>query len=271
MFLVDTHTHIEGSEYDADRGEVIARSLEAGIKVIVNAAFDMESSIAAAKLANENEPVYACMGFHPCDSAGYNEETEAALEKLYFDNGGKDGKIRAIGEIGLDYHYDDTDKEKQHEVLEAQVKLAHKLKLPIVIHSRDADQDCYDLLEKFDAYKNGLIMHCFSGSADMAERYVKKGVLLGIGGVLTFKNARKLVEVTERIPLENLVFETDAPYLTPMPFRGKRNEPSYIQYVAEKLAEIKGVSVEEVARITTKNALKFYRLEHLLKEKEEYE
>ncbi len=267
MFLVDTHTHIEGDEYAEDRADVISRSLEAGIKIIVNAAFDMDSSMAAAKLASENEPVYACMGFHPCDSAGYNEETEAKLEKLFYDNGGKGGKIRAIGEIGLDYHYDDTDKLQQHKVLEAQVKLADKLKLPIVIHSRDADQDTYDLLEKFDAYKNGLIMHCFSGSVDMAERYVKKGALLGLGGVLTFKNARKLVEVAERIPLEHLVFETDAPYLTPMPYRGKRNEPSYIKYVAEKLAEIKGVSVEEVARITTNNALKLYGLEHLLKEK----
>ncbi len=267
MFLVDTHTHIEGTEYAEDRDEVITRSLEAGIKIIVNAAFDMDSSIAAIKLANENEPVYACMGFHPCDSAGYNEESEAMLEKLFYDNGGKDGKIRAIGEIGLDYHYDDTDKVQQHKVLEAQVKLADKLKLPIVIHSRDADQDTYDLLEQFNAYKNGLIMHCLSGSADMAERYVKKGALLGVGGVLTFKNARKLLEVAERIPLEHLVFETDAPYLTPMPFRGKRNEPSYIKYVAEKLAEIKGVSVEEVARITTNNALRFYGLAQLLEKK----
>ncbi len=267
MFLVDTHTHIEGEEFDKDRTEVIKRSIEAGIKIIVNAAFDMDSSKAAIDLANSEEAVYSCMGFHPCDSAGYDLEAERALEKLYYDNGGKDGKIRAIGEIGLDYHYDDTDKEKQYEVLKAQVELARKLSLPIVIHSRDADQDTYDLLEEFNAYENGLLMHCFSGSKDMAERYVKKGALLGIGGVLTFKNARKLLEVAESVPLENMVFETDAPYLTPTPFRGKRNEPAYIRYTAEKLAEIKGVSVEEVARITTNNALKFYGLEHLLKEK----
>ncbi len=267
MFLVDTHTHIEGAEFDDDRSEVIKRSIEAGIKIIVNAAFDMNSSKAAIDLANREEAVYACMGFHPCDSAAYTPEAEKELEKLYYDNGGKDGKIRAIGEIGLDYHYDDTDKEKQYEVLKAQVELARKLNLPIVIHSRDADQDTYDLLEEFNAYDNGLLMHCFSGSKDMAERYVKKGALLGIGGVLTFKNARKLLEVAENVPLENIVFETDAPYLTPTPFRGKRNEPAYIRYTAEKLAEIKGVSVEEVARITTDNALKFYGLEHLLKEK----
>ncbi len=266
MFLVDTHTHIEGDEYKGDRDEVIKRSHEAGIKIIVNAAYDMDSSIAATALANKEDSVYACIGFHPCDSAGYDADAEAKLEKLFYDNGGKDGKIVGIGEIGLDYHYEDTDKAKQHEVFEAQVNLARKLGLPIVIHSRDADQDTYGLLEKFNAFELGVILHCYAGSADMAKRYMKHGVLFGIGGVLTFKNARRLVEVAETVPLEHLVFETDAPYLTPTPFRGKRNEPSYIQYTCKKLAEIKGVSEEEVARITTKNALKFYGIEHLISE-----
>ncbi len=265
MFLVDTHTHIEGDEYKDDRDAVIQRSHDAGIKIIVNAAYDMNSSIAAAELAKKEASVYACIGFHPCDSAGYDADAEAKLENLFYDNGGKDGKIVGIGEIGLDYHYDDTDKNKQYEVLEAQIELARRLKLPIVIHSRDADQDTYDLLEKFNAFELGVILHCYSGSADMAKRYMKNGVLFGIGGVLTFKNARRLVEVAEKVPLEHFVFETDAPYLTPTPFRGKRNEPSYIQYTCQKLAEIKGVSVEEVAEKTTANALKFYGLEHLLK------
>ncbi|MDO4772650.1 MAG: TatD family hydrolase [Bacillota bacterium] len=268
MFLVDTHTHIEGEDFASEIQELIGRAGEAGVKVIINAAFDMQSSLAALDLAKREAAVYACMGFHPCDSAKFDEGAEAALEALFFENGGHEGKIKAIGEIGLDYHYDDTDKEKQHQVLEAQVKLAKKLDLPIVIHSRDADQDTYELLERFGAFEQGVLMHCYSGSAEMAKRYVKKGALLGIGGVLTFKNARKLVEVCEQVPLEHLVFETDAPYLAPVPFRGKRNEPAYIAYTAEKLAEIKGISVEEVAEQTTKNALRFYRLEQLLEQEQ---
>lgn len=265
MFLVDTHTHIEGNEFEQDRRDVIDRSIAAGVRVIVNAAYDMESSKKAIALANREEAVYACMGIHPCESRKFGEETISDLERLFLEHGGSEGKIRAIGEIGLDYHYEDTDKFKQYEVLEAQVELAKKLHLPVVIHSRDADRDSFDFLKKFGAFETGVLMHCYSGSFEMAKRYVAEGALFGIGGVLTFKNAKKLVEVVEEISIEHLVFETDAPYLTPMPFRGKRNEPSYIRYTAERMAELKGISLEEVARRTTKNALKFYRLEHLLK------
>ncbi len=260
MFLIDTHTHIEGENYDQDRDEVISRAKEAGIDLIFNASFDLESSKKAWKLAKANDSMYCYIGYHPCDSAGYNDEVEQTFINIIEEDKKDKHKIRALGEIGLDYHYDDTDKTKQHEVFEAQIDLARKLNLPIVIHSRDADQDTFDMLKNNKAFELGVLMHCYGSSLEMAKRYIEHGVLLGIGGVLTFKNARKLLEVAEYIPLEYLVFETDAPYLTPSPYRGKRNEPSYLRYTAEKLAELKNVSIEEVAKITTENALNFFNL-----------
>lgn len=257
-FLVDTHTHIEGKEFLHDRDLVLARARKAGVRVFVNPAYDMASSIEAVALSCDEPDVYACVGFHPSDSSGYTEQSEAALIEL-----AKSKKVKAIGEIGLDYHYDNVDKVVQKRVFERQIDLARTLDLPIVIHSRDADKDTFDILLENKAFDLGVLMHCYGSSLDMAREYVKRGAILGIGGVLTFKNARKLVEVVQGIDLKHLVLETDAPYLAPSPYRGKRNEPSYIRLVAEKLAEIKGLSYEEVLEQTSETALGFYGIDAL--------
>ncbi len=251
--LIDTHAHIEGVEFDNDRLEVISRAKEAGVGLIFNISYDMDSSIAATDLAEKHDDIYAVIGFHPSDSASYTDEAEARLKEL-----SKSPKVRAIGEIGLDYHYDNTDKVKQKEVFVRQIDLARELNLPIVIHSRDADKDTFDILVENRAFELGVLMHCYGSSLEMAREYVKRGAILGIGGVLTFKNAKKLVEVAKGISLEHMVLETDSPYLAPTPYRGKRNEPSYVKLVAEKLAELKDTTYEEVIKVTGKNALEFY-------------
>ncbi len=251
--LVDTHTHIEGSEFDEDRAEVIARSLEHGVEIIVNASFDLDSSRAATGLAEKYDCVYSCIGFHPNDADKYSDEAERELIEL-----SKSKKVVAIGEIGLDYHYEGYDKSLQKRVFKRQMDIARELGLPVVIHSRDADKDTFDMLKP--ELESGLkvLLHCYGGSYEMAKEYVKLGAYLGIGGVVTFKNSRKLVEVAEKIDLSHIVFETDAPYLTPHPNRGKRNEPFNVYHTAMKVAEIKNRSFEDVSSITTDNAKRFY-------------
>lgn len=251
--LVDTHTHIEGEDFKEDFDALLKRAEEAGLGIIINPAYDLTSSYAASELAKNYEKIYACIGFHPSDSHKYDEAARKELMEL-----SKKAKVVAIGEIGLDYYYDDHDKETQKRVFIDQIKVAKLCRLPIVIHSRSADRDTFDILEKEGAYGQGVLMHCYSQSLEMAREYVKRGAYLGIGGVITFKNARKLVEVVREIPLDHFVLETDAPYLAPEPYRGKRNEPSYIAKVCEKIAEIKNLSYEEVAEVTTRNALNFY-------------
>lgn len=253
--LVDTHTHIEGEAFAADFEEVIFRAREAGVSCIVNPGYDLNSSKAAVNLAGNYDFIYAAIGFHPSDVEKFSSE---ALQELY--DLSKHKKVVAIGEIGLDYHYEGYDKNLQKEVFIKQIDLARSLKLPIVIHSRDADKDTFDILEETGAFNLGVLMHCFSGSPEMAREYVKRGAVIGVGGVITFKNARKLVEVVRNLELKHIVLETDAPYLAPEPYRSKRNEPSYIKHVAEKIAEIKSLSYDEVARVTGENALKFYRI-----------
>lgn len=251
--LIDTHAHIEGDEFDADRDEVLKRADEAGLKLIFNISYNMKSSLSSIDISRKYDNIYAVIGFHPSDSADYNEKEENNLRRM-----AKFEKVKAIGEIGLDYHYENTDKKTQKDVFKKQIELARELKLPIVIHSRDSDKDTFDILEENNAFELGVLMHCYGSSLEMAREYVKRGAILGIGGVLTFKNAKKLLEVVRETSLENLVLETDCPYLAPTPFRGKRNEPSYIKLVAEKMAEIKNISYEEVVKETGKNALRFY-------------
>ncbi len=251
--LVDTHTHIEGEEFDADRNAVVERALSAGVEVIVNASCDLDSSKKAVALTTNYDCVYAVVGYHPNDAQGYNASSEAELVKLL-----RNDKVVAIGEIGLDYHYEGHDKELQKEVFLKQIALAKENELPVVIHSRDADKDTFDILKPVLLSGQKVLLHCYGGSYEMAKEYVKLGAYIGIGGVVTFKNAKKLVEVAEKIDLSHIVLETDAPYLSPTPFRGKRNEPSYVKMVAEKIAEIKGVDVEKVSQITTENAVRFY-------------
>ena len=243
----DSHAHYDDEKFDLDRVELLDSLKEKGVSYVVNAAADMSSAETSIKLAQEYNFIYAAVGVHPHDAENMKDSDLLTLKEM-----SKHKKVVAIGEIGLDYYYDFSPKEAQRKWFIEQLKLAKQLDLPVIIHSRDACQETFEIIRE-SGVKNGVI-HCFSGSKEMAQEYVKRGFYIGIGGSLTFKNAKKTVEVVETISLDNIVIETDAPYLTPVPHRGKRNDSSYLSYVVEKIAEIKNTSAEDVARITMKNA-----------------
>lgn len=251
MKLVDTHCHLDNEKFDQDRLEVIERIKE-NLEFCVNIGYDLASSKKSLELAKEYDFIYAVIGVHPIDIAEYSEEVEKELEHL-----GKNPKVVAIGEIGLDYHWMTEPKEIQQERFKSQLELAERLNKPVVIHTRDAMEDTVNILKNYPNITG--VIHCYPGSLETAKQLVDR-FYLGIGGTLTFKNSKKAVEVVKDIPLDRIVIETDCPYLTPEPFRGKRNEPIYVEYVAKKIAEIKEISVEDVTKITTENAKKLYRI-----------
>lgn len=251
MKLVDTHCHLDNEKFDEDRLEVIERIKE-NLEFCVNIGYDLASSKKSLELAKEYDFIYAVIGVHPIDIAEYSEEVEKELEHL-----GKNPKVVAIGEIGLDYHWMTEPKEIQQERFKSQLELAERLNKPVVIHTRDAMEDTVNILKNYPNITG--VIHCYPGSLETAKQLVDR-FYLGIGGTLTFKNSKKAVEVVKDIPLDRIVIETDCPYLTPEPFRGKRNEPIYVEYVAKKIAEIKEISVEDVTKITTENAKKLYRI-----------
>ena len=251
MKLVDTHCHLDNEKFDEDRLEVIERIKE-NLEFCVNIGYDLASSKKSLELAKEYDFIYAVIGVHPIDIAEYDEEVEKELELL-----GKNPKVVAIGEIGLDYHWMTEPKEIQQERFKRQLELAERLNKPVVIHTRDAMEDTVNILKEYPNITG--VIHCYPGSLETAKQLVDR-FYLGIGGTLTFKNSKKAVEVVKDIPLDRIVIETDCPYLTPEPFRGKRNEPIYVEYVAKKIAEIKEISVEDVTKITTENAKKLYRI-----------
>ena len=244
--IIDTHTHI----YDKQFEDVIDR-IENQLEGIVSIGFDLESSQKSVELAKKYNFIHAVVGVHPVDISKYNDEVEKEIEKLALN----EEKVVAIGEIGLDYHWMADPKDVQAEGFRKQMALAEKVKKPVVIHTREALQDTLDILAEFPNV--GGILHCYPGSYEAAKPFLDR-YFLGIGGTLTFKNNRKTKELVEVLPLEKIVIETDCPYLTPVPFRGKRNEPIYTSYVAEEIARIKNISVEEVIKITTENAKKIY-------------
>ena len=251
MKLVDTHCHLDNEKFDEDRLEVIERIKE-NLEFCVNIGYDLASSKKSLELAKEYDFIYAVIGVHPIDIAEYDEEVEKELELL-----GKNPKVVAIGEIGLDYHWMTEPKEIQQERFKRQLELAERLNKPVVIHTRDAMEDTVNILKNYPNITG--VIHCYPGSLETAKQLVDR-FYLGIGGTLTFKNSKKAVEVVKDIPLDRIVIETDCPYLTPEPFRGKRNEPIYVEYVAKKIAEIKEISVEDVTKVTTENAKKLYRI-----------
>lgn len=244
---VDTHCHLDGIE--KKRRDEIVDSV--GNSIIIISGFDNASNIEVLELINEYPNAYGTLGIHP-DEVNVNDVKE--LEGIV-----KKSKVVGVGEIGLDYHYGKGDMELQKELFIKQIKIARENKLPIVVHSRDAAEDTYNILREH-AKDMKIIMHCFSYSLDMAKKFIKLGVKLGIGGVVTFKNSKTLVEVVKEISLDHLVLETDSPWLTPEPFRGKLNEPKNIPIIAQKIAEIKEISVEEVLERTTKNAIEQFDL-----------
>lgn len=249
----DSHAHYDDERFEEDRESLLESLKEKGVDFVVNAAADMSSCHTSLALAEKYAFIYSSIGVHPHD---VKDLTEADLEEMKQLAAHK--KVVAIGEIGLDYYYDNSPREEQRIWFMKQLLLAKELDLPVIIHSRDASQETFDLIVE-SGVKEGVI-HCFSGSYELAKEYVKRGFYIGVGGSLTFKNARKTVEVVEGIELDHILIETDCPYLTPVPHRGKRNDSSYLKYVVQKIAEIKGISEDEVARVSCQNAKLLFRI-----------
>ena len=258
MKIFDTHAHYDDDAFDEDREKLLDESFGAGKTVsnIANIGCDIESSRESVRLAERYDYMYAVVGVIPHH---VGDMTEADLEELRR-LAKESEKVVAIGEIGLDYHYDEPSKEKQFKWFSAQMELAKELGLPIVIHSRDAAQDTYELMKKAHAEEIGGVVHCYSYSEEMSREFLKMGFYFGIGGVVTFKNSKKLKRAVESIPISNIVLETDSPYLTPSPYRGERNNSGYLPYVVSEIARLKGMTEEEVAEITYENACRLYGL-----------
>ena len=254
MMLYDTHAHFDDEAFDADRHELLASMKDMGVTLINNIGCDVPSSRASIELAEQYPFVYATVGHWPGNTYQMNEEMLEEYRRL-----AQHPKVVAIGEIGLDYHYDDTPREVQQYWFRRQMELAVDLNLPVVIHEREAHEDGLKIVREF-AHKIPGVFHCFSGSAEMAKEIVKLGWHVSFTGVVTFKNARRALEAMAAVPLDRLMIETDAPYMAPTPYRGKRNHSGYVDKVAEKLAEIKGISVEDAARITMENGKRFFRI-----------
>ena len=252
--LFDTHAHMDDRAFDNDREELLRSLPEQGLTLVMNPGCSLGSSRNASKLAQEYDYIYAAVGSHPDAADEVNEEVLDEYRKLCKLN----PKIKAIGEIGLDYHYEDIPRDIQLQAFRAQMALAKELHLPAIVHERDAHEDGMAVVREFPEVTG--VFHCYSGSAEMARQLVDKGWYIGFTGVLTFKNARKAVEVAASIPLERIVLETDCPYMAPEPFRGKRNHPGYLYRMAEKLAEIRGLSVEEIHAITVENGRRLYKI-----------
>ena len=253
--LFDTHAHMDDRAFDEDRHELIAELPGQGVGLVMNPGCSLASSRNADALSRQYDFVYAAVGSHPDAADEVNEEVLEEYRKLCKLN----SKIKAIGEIGLDYHYEDIPREIQLKAFRAQMALAAEVDLPVIVHEREAHADGMAVVDEFPMVKG--VFHCYSGSAEMAKELVKRGWYIGFTGVLTFKNAKKAVEVASQIPLDRLVLETDCPYMAPEPFRGKRNHPGYLYRMAEKLAEIRGMSVEDIHRITMENGKRLYRMD----------
>ena len=252
--LFDTHAHMDDRAFDEDRESLLASLPEHGLALVMNPGCSLVSSRNAVRLANTYDYIYAAVGSHPDVADEVNEDILAEYRTLVREN----PKVRAIGEIGLDYHYEDIPRQIQLKAFRKQMELAKELDLPVIVHEREAHDDGMKMVHDFPTVKG--VFHCYSGSAEMARQLVDQGWYIGFTGVLTFKNARKAVEVASSIPLERIVLETDCPYMAPDPFRGRRNDPGQLYRMAEKLAEIRGLTVEEIHAITTENGKRLYRM-----------
>ena len=252
--LFDTHAHMDDHAFDEDRDILLADLPNRGIGLLMNPGCSLASSYNTDRLSREYDYIYAAVGSHPDVADEVTEDVLNIYRRLCADN----PKIKAIGEIGLDYHYEDIPREIQLKAFRAQMALAKELNLPVIVHERDAHEDGMAVVAEFPEVTG--VFHCYSGSAEMAKQLVRKGWYIGFTGVLTFKNARKAIEVAKTIPLDRIVLETDCPYMSPEPFRGKRNDPGKLYRMAEKLAEIHGLSVEEIHTLTTENGKRLYRI-----------
>ena len=253
LSLIDTHCHLEMDEFDPDREEVIKRAKDAGIEAIITIGSDLEGNIGGLELSKKYDFIYSSVGFHPHDAKDFTEDIFNQIKTWV-----KREKVVAIGEIGLDYHYDNSPREIQKDVFMRQIQYAKEIGLPVIIHSREAKRDTLEIIKGSGINKG--VLHCFSGDIDMAERAMAMGFYISIAGPVTFKNARKPKEIAKMIPDDYLLIETDAPYLTPEPFRGRRNEPSYIVHTAKAIAELRGITLEDLSRITTINAKRLFKI-----------
>lgn len=253
--LFDTHMHLNARQYDEDRKEVIERAFSEGVEQMVVVGFDDETIPLAIEIAEEYEHIYAAVGWHPVDAISYTEEKLTWLEEL-----SSHPKVVALGEMGLDYHWDTSPEKTQKEVFKAQIKLAKKVNLPIVIHNREASEDIKKILIEEHAEEVGGIMHCYSSPIEDLQTYIDMNFYISLAGPVTFKNAPEVREIAKEIPLNRLLIETDSPYLTPHPYRGKRNEPARVKLIAQEIARVKDISFEELAKITTKNAKRIFKL-----------
>ena len=249
----ESHAHYDDKQFNKDRQTLLECLPQYGVDVVINSGSDLESSYVGKQLSEQYDYIYFAAGVHPHELYHMSEKTIQQIRQL-----AEHKKCVAIGEIGLDYHYDTFPKQTQKYWFEKQLSLAKLLHIPVIIHSREASQDCFDIIKKSGVEKG--VIHCYSGSVEMAEEYVKMGFMIGIGGVLTYSNAKKLTEVAKKISLEHILIETDSPYLSPVPYRGKRNDSRNLEFVVKKLSEIKGLTPLEIANATLKNGKNLFFL-----------
>lgn len=256
MFL-DSHAHLDDSKFDGDRAKLIAGLPYRGVGCVINAGADMESSRAGIALAEEYPYIYAAIGIHPHDAESMTDDHIYELERMAAHK-----KVVAIGEIGLDYYYDNSPRDVQKKRFIDQIELASRVHLPIIVHNRDAHADTLSIIRKYNEKIQGGVMHCYSGSVEMMREFIDMGFYISLGGPVTFKNAKKPIEVAREVPIDRLLIETDCPYLTPHPFRGRRNDPGYVSLVAQRIAEIRGIPAEAVAKVTFQNALDLFKVQY---------
>ncbi|HLR08595.1 MAG TPA: TatD family hydrolase [Bacillota bacterium] len=254
--LFDTHVHLNARQFSKDRDEVIQRAFDAGVQYMTVVGFDRETIPLAMEIAEQYDTIYAAIGWHPVDAIDMTADDLKWIEEL-----SDHPKVVAIGEMGLDYHWDKSPKAVQKDIFRKQIQLAKRVNMPIIIHNREATEDIITILQEEQANDVGGIMHCYNDSVDYVQACLDMNFYISLGGPVTFKNAPLPKEVASQVPLDRLLVETDAPFLAPHPNRGKRNEPAYVKLVAEKIAELRGMSLEEVSQTTTKNAFSVFALD----------
>lgn len=253
--IFDSHAHYDDSAFDADRDEVLEEIQKLGVIGVINCGASLEGARMSVELSNQHDFMYSAVGIHPENAGEYNLEVEKEFKNLISSN----GKIRAIGEIGLDYYWEENPpRELQKEVFKKQMKLAEDLSLPVIIHDRDAHKDTLEIMKEFPNVRG--VVHCFSGSVEFAKECLDLGYYIGFTGVVTFKNAKKILDVAKEVPLERMLVETDAPYMAPVPNRGKRNQSNYILSIIDKLAEIKGMDINDISQIFIKNTRSLFEI-----------
>lgn len=253
--LIDTHSHIDMENFEPRFDEVLKKAKQNDVEKVVIPGVEPSGFKKISEICEKYENIYGAVGVHPEEVNSFNEKAEELIKKYL-----KNSKIIAVGEIGLDYYWDKSQIEKQKEIFERQILIAKKAQKPVLVHDREAHQDSFEILKRTKANEIGVVMHCFSGSPEFAMECVKEGFYIALGGVVTFKNAKKVKEVAKIIPLDRLLLETDAPYMAPVPYRGKENEPAYVKYVAQEIANLRNISYEEVAETTTNNAKKLLKI-----------